>query len=186
MPSWLIGSPAAFRWNSDLSRCLMTIQFCYKRRELITLALSVATAPIWSLGRRAQPQAGMPVIGFLDTTGLLRWFDAFQKGLKRAWLRAGANNRDRATRWGTGAIAGSGRRARAIAAEGHSGVRLARGCCRQECHENYSHRLGLCHGPGRAGARREHRATGGQYHGAVEPGGAPAFQQRLSASTVLH
>src|SRR5215813_11825880 len=24
----------------------------------------------------------MPVIGFLDTTGLLRWFDAFQEGLK--------------------------------------------------------------------------------------------------------
>jgi len=60
----------------------MTIQFCYKRRELITLALSVATVPVWSLGARAQPQAGMPVIGFLDTTGLLRWFDAFQEGLK--------------------------------------------------------------------------------------------------------
>ena len=57
-------------------------QFFYRRRELITLALSVATAPVWSLGARAQPRARMPVIGFLDTTDLLRWFDAFQEGLK--------------------------------------------------------------------------------------------------------
>jgi hypothetical protein len=53
-----------------------------RRRELVTLALSVATAPILLLGARAQPPAAMPVIGFLDATGLLRWFDAFQNGLK--------------------------------------------------------------------------------------------------------
>jgi ABC transporter substrate binding protein len=60
----------------------MTNQFFYRRRELITLALSVATASVWSLSARAQPRAWMPVIGFLDTTGLVRWFDAFQEGLK--------------------------------------------------------------------------------------------------------
>src|SRR5215475_9570507 len=116
MPSWLTRSPAAFRWNSDLSRCLMTNQFCYKRRELITLALSVATAPVWSLGARAQSagrDASHWLFGHYRPASLVR---RLPRRVERAWLRAGANDRDRATRWGARAIAGSGRRARAIAA----------------------------------------------------------------------
>ena len=52
-----------------------------KRRRFIGLLTSAATAPLWPCITQAQLPAAMPVIGYLDASGLPRWFEAFQRGL---------------------------------------------------------------------------------------------------------
>jgi putative ABC transport system substrate-binding protein len=51
-----------------------------RRRDFIA-ALGAAPA-VWTFAARAQRPARIPVIGYLDGSGLPNWYDAFQRGLK--------------------------------------------------------------------------------------------------------
>ena len=51
-----------------------------RRENVLALAVLASGAVAWPFAARAQRQ-GMPLIGYLDGSGLPRWFEAFQRGL---------------------------------------------------------------------------------------------------------
>lgn len=51
-----------------------------RRENIFALAVLGGTTASWPFAVRAQRQ-GMPLIGYLDSSGLPRWYEAFQQGL---------------------------------------------------------------------------------------------------------
>jgi len=49
-----------------------------RRRDFIA---ALGAAPLWPLAARAQRPAAVPVIGYLDSSGLTPWYEAFRLGL---------------------------------------------------------------------------------------------------------
>lgn len=51
-----------------------------RRENIFALVVLASAAAAWPFATRAQRQ-GIPLIGYLDSSGLPRWFEAFQRGL---------------------------------------------------------------------------------------------------------
>src|SRR4051812_21467857 len=49
-----------------------------RRRDFIA---ALGAAPLWPLAARAQRPVAVPVIGYLDSSGLTPWYEAFRLGL---------------------------------------------------------------------------------------------------------
>ena len=122
----------------------------------------------WPLAAQAQ-QPAIPVVGYLDGSGLSRWFEAFQHGMSDLGYVHGRTIvielRD---------AAGQAKRLPELAAELvrlQPKVIVASGSpaaiAGAKCHRDDSHRVHFCHRPNWPWACRKSRTPRWQRHGTV-------------------